>query len=135
MTSAIGAASAVTAPIPTAAPAAAAPPGAATAQRAAQPAAAAAPQGQQQAALNQLLAKYKYGQSHGVAAAALSSLGRQILSEAKTLNLHVTLPRAPAGGNAPATTSPATTSRATASPATTSPTTASPNNGKVDVRA
>ena len=74
---------------------------------------AAAPQGQQQAALNHLLSRYKYGQSHDVAASALSSLGRQILADAKTLGQHVTLPRAPAGSGAvpaapEATTAPAT---------------------------
>jgi hypothetical protein len=102
---------------PAAAPVTAAPAAApATAAPATRPAAAvsaSAPQGQQQAALNHLLSKYKYGQSHDVAASALSSLGRQILADAKVLGQHVTLPRAPAGsGAAPAapeaTTAPAT---------------------------
>jgi pyruvate dehydrogenase E2 component (dihydrolipoyllysine-residue acetyltransferase) len=113
MTLAIGATPAApyvatTAPAP-AARATAAPATTAVAAQAAHPAAAAAPAaapatgGQQQAALNQLLSKYRYGQSHNVAASTLSSLGRQILAEAKTLGQHVTLPRAPAGaGAAPA---------------------------------
>jgi len=124
MALAISAASAAN-QIPTISPLAAAAPAparAAVAPHAAQPSAAsaAAPQGQQHAALNQLLTKYKYGQSHGVAAAALSSLGRQILAEAKTLRLHVTLPRAPAS------------SAATAAPPAV---TRGSDNGKVDVTA
>lgn len=108
--------------VATAAPAVAAQAGATAITQAAQPTArpAAAPQGQQQAALNQLLAKYKYGQSHGVAASALSSLGRQILAEAKTLGQRVTLPRAPAGSGA-------------AAPAPTQPT--GSEGGKVNVTA
>ncbi|HEY3848742.1 MAG TPA: hypothetical protein VGL95_16685 [Acetobacteraceae bacterium] len=101
---------------PAAAAPAAAPATAAAVTQTTRPAAAvsaSAPQGQQQAALNHLLSKYKYGQSHDVAASALSSIGRQILADAKALGQHVTLPRAPAGsGAAPAapeaTTAPAT---------------------------
>lgn len=57
---------------------------------------------QQQAALRQLLTRYTYDQSHGVDAATLTKLGRQITSAAKALGQHVTLPRAPAA-QAPAT--------------------------------
>jgi hypothetical protein len=129
MTLAIGAASAAsyvptTAPAPAARATPAAPTAAPVAQ-AKQPAAAAAPAaatgGQQQAALNQLLSKYKYSQSHNVAASTISSLGRQILAEAKTLGQHVTLPRAPAGAGA--------------APAAAPPPTATPAPGKVSVTA
>ena len=61
---------------------------------------AAAPSGQQRAALNQLLSKYQYAQSHNAAASTVSALGKQILAEAKTLGQHVTLPRAPASAPA-----------------------------------
>jgi hypothetical protein len=124
MTLAIGAASAASyVPTTAPAPAARATPAAAAAAPVAQakqpaataaPAAAAATGGQQQAALNQLLSKYKYSQSHNVAASTLSSLGRQILAEAKTLGQHVTLPRAPASAGA----APAAAPTPTATPAT-----------------
>jgi hypothetical protein len=65
---------------------------------AAQPSAAsaAASRGQQQAALNQLLAKYTYDQSQGADTRILSAIGKQIIAAAKTLGQHVTLPRGPA---------------------------------------
>lgn len=131
MTLAIGAASPAsyaptTAPVP-AAQATAAPAAAAPAAQAGQPAAAAAPASaaasggqQQRAALNQLLSKYKYGQSHNIAASTLSALGKQIMADAKTLGQHVTLPRAPAGAGA-----------APAAPVAN----AAPANGKVNVTA
>jgi hypothetical protein len=62
-----------------------------------------APSAQQHAALTQLLSKYAYDQSHGVAASTLSSLGRQIMAAAKGLGQNVTLPRASGGsGTTPA---------------------------------
>jgi hypothetical protein len=65
--------------------------------QAAQPATAAAvtSRGQQQAALNRLLAKYTYDMSRGANASTLSSLGQQIGVAAKALGQHVTLPHAP----------------------------------------
>jgi hypothetical protein len=87
----------------TPAPAPAAPAPAAVATQAVQPATASASAStQQRAALNQLLSKYKYSQSHNAAAGVLSSLGRQIMAEAKTLGQHVTLPHAPVSSNATA---------------------------------
>jgi hypothetical protein len=59
-----------------------------------------APSAQQHAALTQLLSKYAYDQSHGVAALTLSSLGKQIMAAAKGLGQNVTLPRS--SGAAPA---------------------------------
>jgi hypothetical protein len=76
------------------------PPGVAPSPKAAaQPSAAsaAASRGQQQAALNQLLAKYTYDQSQGADTRILSALGKQIMAAAKALGQHVTLPSAPAG--------------------------------------
>jgi hypothetical protein len=56
--------------------------------------------GQQQAALNQLLVKYTYDQSHSADTQVLSALGKQITAAAKLLGQHVTLPRAPPGAAA-----------------------------------
>jgi hypothetical protein len=58
---------------------------------------------QQRAALNQLLAKYKYDMTRNVAPSALASLGRQIFASAKAAGQRVTLPRATAGAEGAAT--------------------------------
>jgi hypothetical protein len=76
---------------------------------------AAAPSAQQQAALKQLLSKYAYDQSHGVAASTLANLGKLILSTAQQLGQNVRLPRSsasPAAASAvPVAAPPATTGK------------------------
>jgi hypothetical protein len=52
---------------------------------------------QQQAALNRMLATYARDQSRGTDAGTLSNLGKQIMTAAKAIGQHVTLPHAPAG--------------------------------------
>jgi hypothetical protein len=47
-----------------------------------------------------MLVKYARDQSHGIDAATLSMLGKQIIAAAKALGQHVTLPTAPAGAGA-----------------------------------
>lgn len=64
---------------------------------------------QQTAALNRLMAKYKYDLTQDAAAGTLSSLGRQITAAAKAAGHRVTLPRAPAGSAAALATPAATT--------------------------
>ena len=59
-------------------------------------------QAQQQAALNQLLAKYKASLARGQTADDLANLARQITAAAKALGQHVTLPKASAEANAQA---------------------------------
>jgi hypothetical protein len=81
------------------------PPGAASPPKAAAPekpaaAPSTASKAQQQSALNQLLVKYTYDQSHGTDAQVLSALGKQITAAAKLLGQHVTLPQAPPGAAA-----------------------------------
>jgi hypothetical protein len=60
---------------------------------------------QQRAALNQMLVKYARDQQNGVGGSTLSTLGKQILTAAKALGQHVTLPKAPAASGGAATAS------------------------------
>ena len=78
---------------------------------AAQPpaAASAASQAQQQAALNRMLVTYAPDQTHGADPRVIASLGKQITAAAKALNVHVTLPHAPASSVAGPTTQAAST--------------------------
>jgi hypothetical protein len=57
---------------------------------------AAASSAQENAALNQLMSKYKQDLARGAAANTLASLSRQITVAATAAGQHVTLPRAPA---------------------------------------
>ncbi len=68
---------------------------------------AAASSNQENAALNQLMAKNKADLSRGMAAGTLSGLGRQIMAAAKAAGQHVSLPSAP-GGSAEAAAAPIT---------------------------
>ena len=79
-------------------PEAAAPEKGSTSKTPAQPSAAttAGSSAQQQAALNKMLATYARDVSRGVDAGTVSNLGKQIMSAAKALGQHVTLPHAPA---------------------------------------
>jgi hypothetical protein len=77
---------------------------------------------QRQAALNRMLVTYARDQSHGMDAATLSSLGKQILAAAKALGQRVTLPHAAASASASAASE-------------TSAASAASTKGKVDVTA
>jgi hypothetical protein len=76
------------------------------------PGAGSASSAQQKAALNQLLAKYKYDLTRGAPTSTLSALGRQITAAAKAAGQRVTLPRAAGGAATTLATAPANTEAA-----------------------